>query len=299
MAEHPGDLSVNQHEAPIPRWSRRRCIAYAVAALIALIVAAAWINRSAIVDRIIAGQLSSLGVPGQYRLESAGVGKQVLTDIVIGDPAHPDLTIERAEVVIVPTFGLPTVGKVTLLRPRLHGTVRQARASFGSLDKLLFGKAAKPRGLPDLELVLVDGRARLDTDYGAIGLKADGRGNLSGGFAGVLAVAAPQLVAGSQAQACRADHAMLWGRLAVIATRPTFFGTAVLGALDCPARGLRQSDLAVQLTLDAAQTFDSFAGRIALTSRSIGLGALNLGRLMGQGNFSFAAGDLTARYRLA
>ena len=32
-----------------------------------------------------------------------------------------------------------------------------------------------------------DGRARLATDFGAVGIKAEGQGNLKSGFAGILA----------------------------------------------------------------------------------------------------------------
>ena len=196
MVEDPGELSENDKEAAPPRRRRAlRGLGWAAAVLAALL-ALAWFNRAAIVDRIISGQLSSLGLPGKYRLESAGLGTQVLTDIVIGDPAHPDLTVERAEVTVVPTFGLPTVGRVKLVRPRLYGTLRQAKASFGSLDHLLFAKSEKPAGLPDMDLVLVDGRARLATDYGVIGIKAEGQGNLSDGFSGIVTAAAPQAVAG-------------------------------------------------------------------------------------------------------
>ncbi|MFM2302421.1 MAG: hypothetical protein RLZZ84_2157, partial [Pseudomonadota bacterium] len=294
MVEDPGEHSEIDEQAPFSRrHGRWRKFGWAGVA-IALLLALAWFNRAAIVDRIISGQLSSLGLPGKYRLESAGLGTQVLSDIVIGDPAHPDLTIARAEIVIVPTFGFRTVGKVTLLRPRLYGTVRQARASFGSLDKLLFGKAEKPRGLPDMELVLIDGRARLDTDYGPVGIKADGRGNLNDGFSGFVAAVAPRLGFG----ACQIDRAALYGKVAVIAARPQFSGPLRLGVVTCPDPQLRLARADLQLELSAAQAFDSFRGGAELNGSGLDWHGTRLGKLAGRTAFSFAAGDLTARYRI-
>ena len=53
-------------------------------------------------------------------------------------PQAPDLTIERAEVAIRYRLGTPTLGRITLVRPRLFGTLRGGKLSFGTLDKALF-----------------------------------------------------------------------------------------------------------------------------------------------------------------
>ncbi len=50
----------------------------------------------------------------------------------------------------------------------------------------------EPFRLPDLDLRLIDARGRMDTDYGLVGLKLDGGGNLRGGFGGTLAAVAPR-----------------------------------------------------------------------------------------------------------
>ena len=70
--------------------------------------------------------------------EQVGPLTQVISSVVVGDPARPDFTAERAEIRIAPTLGLPTIGSVRLVRPRLYGTYRGGKLSFGSLDKLLF-----------------------------------------------------------------------------------------------------------------------------------------------------------------
>jgi hypothetical protein len=35
---------------------------------------------------------------------------------------------------IAPTFGIPAISKVTLIRPRLFGTIRQGKLTLGALD---------------------------------------------------------------------------------------------------------------------------------------------------------------------
>ena len=98
MVEQSGDVAEIEEEAPPPRRRRRWPRRLALALL--LILALGWFNRESIVDRIVSGQLKELGLPGRYTIESAGASRQVLTDIVIGDPAHPDLTVEKAVVEI-------------------------------------------------------------------------------------------------------------------------------------------------------------------------------------------------------
>lgn len=290
-ASEPAEMAP---DAPVARRRRGRWLLRGIGLLFALLLALAWFNRMAIVDRIVSGQLAGLGLPGKYRLESAGLGTQVLTDIVIGDPARPDLTIERAEVVIVPTLGLPTVGRVTLLRPRLYGTVRQAGASFGSLDKLLFGKSEKPAGLPDLDLRLIDGRARLDTGFGPVGIKAEGRGNVSGGFKGIIAAVAPRLAV----EGCETGRATLFGTVRIDQGQPRLAGPLRLGAVACPARGLRLDGVTLGLDLRGARSLDALAGQVTLAGNGLAASGLGVRQLAGDADFSLRTGDAIVRYRL-
>ena len=121
-----------------------------VAAVLAAVLLGAWLARERIAHKVINDRLENMGLPASYKIQTIGTKRQILTDIVIGDPAHPDLTVERAEVQIVPTFGLPTIGRVTLVRPRLFGRIADGKISFGSLDKVLFANKAGPKGLPTL-----------------------------------------------------------------------------------------------------------------------------------------------------
>ena len=123
---------------------------------------AAWLQRDTIAGNVIASQLASSGVRATYRIGEIAPGQQVLTNIVIGDPAHPDLTIARATVTLVYRLGLPRIGSVRLEQARLYGRVIDGKPSFGTLDRLLFAKAEPgkpPAALPDLDVIFDDARA--------------------------------------------------------------------------------------------------------------------------------------------
>ena len=149
-------------DEPPARRAGRRIGCYAalvVLAILAVGLAVLWLNRERIADNVIADELESLGIEASYEIERIGGRRQVLTDIVIGDPARPDLTIERAEVVIRHRLGFPAIAAVRLTRPRLYGTYRNGTLSFGTLDPLLFTGEEKPFELPDFVLAVTDGRA--------------------------------------------------------------------------------------------------------------------------------------------
>lgn len=295
MSDADGDFPETEDEAaPPPRFSRRRKVFVALAGVSLLGLGGLWLARENIANKVISGKLDDLGLPANYKIESIGPRHQVLSGVVIGDPAHPDLTVERVDVEIVPTLGLPTVGRVTLLRPRLYGTVRDAKASFGALDKLIFAKTEQPAGLPDLDLVLIDGRARILTDYGAIGAKAEGAGNLRGGFAGALAAVAPQLAL----PGCKADKASIYGKVSVTAAKPRFEGPLRLDSLACKGAGLTVGKTGLQLTAETNEHFDALGGKFGLTGGVLAWQGNRATGLKGSGDFNLARGDLTARYAL-
>ena len=116
-------------------------------------------ERERLADRIIASQLEKLKLQGTYKVEKIGPHRQVLTDIVIGNAGSPDFTAERAEIAIEPRFGIPTIEAVTLTRPRIYGTYRNGKLSFGALDPVLFkpDQAKQPFRLPDLVFQVLAG----------------------------------------------------------------------------------------------------------------------------------------------
>lgn len=281
-----------QAAAPPPRRRWRRGLGV-VLVLLVVALALAWWQREELAHRIIAGQLEQYELPGTYRLERVGPLTQVLTDVVIGDPARPDFTAERVEVTITPTFGLPTLGAVKLVRPRLHGAYRDGKLTFGSLDKALFAPGTAPPGLPDFDLELDDARARIETDLGVLGIKAAGHGNLRDGFAGQLAVAGPQLRAG----ACRLAGASAYGAVTTSDGKPGFKGPLRLAALACP--GVKLRDVALVVDATAAADFASARGTGRLAAGPLDLAGQRAGQLGGDLDLTWRSAGLIARYRLA
>ena len=186
----PVDESPRERERRFGRLGRVLAIFAGVMALVFVIV---WTQRERIADNVIGRELKSRGIPATYRVERIGARRQVLADIVVGNPRHPDLTVARAEVELIYRLGFPGIGRITLVKPRLYGSYRSGKLSFGTLDPLLFTGRKRAFELPRLDLKIADGRALLETDYGPLGIKSEGQGKLNDGFTGIVAVAAPQL----------------------------------------------------------------------------------------------------------
>lgn len=288
-------LEAQQEETPQPRRRRRWRREGAFALLVLAVLGAVWLARDKIADRIIAAQLDELNLPATYELEQIGAAQQIFKNVVIGDPRRPDMTIERVTIETSATFGIPTIGNVVLVRPRLFGSYIAGKPSFGTLDKLIFAESERPPGLPDLDLVVVDGRARLDSDVGTVGIMAEGKGNLRDGFVGTLAAVAPTLAGGG----CKAGKSTLYGTLASKDARLGFSGPLRLAELACRNQGLAVKEGAVQLDFKASETFTAVDGSYALTSSALNWQATRLAKLGGKGDFTFKQGDLTVDYAFA
>lgn len=262
--------------------------------LLALGLVALWLQRESLAHRIIAGQLARYDLPATYQLERIGPRTQVLSRVVVGDPARPNFTAERIEVRIAPTLGLPMIGSVRLVRPRLYGALQGGRLTFGTLDRVLFAPGApRTAGLPDLDLRLEDGRARIDTDYGPVGIKAEGRGNIRRNFAGRIAAIAPALQLGN----CRLNGASAYGALRSVEGAPQFSGPVRLGQAACPE--LTATGLAAQTELRADKSLTSLTGTAAIAGGPLDWSAQRALRLTGALDLSLRPGGQTVKADLA
>lgn len=300
MAQDNGD-SIDAADSavalPEPGGRQHLRLALKIAAIIfALLLALAWLSRERIADDVISSQLDTLGLPATYRIESIGPGRQVLGSVVVGDPARPDLTIERVEVTLAARFGAPSISSVRLVRPRIYGAFRDGKASFGSLDKLIYGgKPGAPFRLPDMAVDIVDGRGLIESAQGNVGLKLAGKGNLRGGFTGELAAVAPRL----EAAGCKASGATLYGTVRITGEQPRFMGPLRAGGLVCDSAGLRLARAAVSLDLAADKSLDGLDARLGLRGGQARLGKVTAAALGGTGALALRKGLLTVRYDLA
>lgn len=286
----------DQTDAPAPhrqRWIWR--VLLGLALLILLAAVTAWFSREEIADDLIGEQLEMLGLPATYEIERIGADKQILRNIVIGDPAQPDLTIERVVVNLNYGFGIPTVGLVSVENPRLFGSYRDGVVSFGALDDVLFAESDEPAGLPGINLELIDGRALMETDFGPIGVKAAGKGQLNDGFAGTLAAAAPDLGVG----ACQMRGGSLYGALAIEAGEPNFSGPLRVTELSCPNSAISVKNVAIQLDGGSDATFAAVSGSARLATGAASVAGNAVGGINGTLRGNWRDQGLNATYSLA
>lgn len=277
----------------LSRWKWRLALGLVLVAF--AVLALGWFSRERIADDVIAGQLEASDIPATYDIESIGPERQVLTNVVIGDPQAPDMTIERVEVRLRYRFGYPAIGRVTLVRPRLFGSLRDGKLSFGSLDNVLLRDTGEPPGLPDLDIALVDGRALIETDWGPVGLKATGEGELDDGFSGVLAAVAPELDGGG----CAGRGASLYGKVATAGGKPRIEGPLRLARLDCPGSGVALRKVAIAIEGTADRDFGGFEGQGKLATGAIALAGNRANGINGTFRAVWRDAALNARYSLA
>lgn len=206
---------------------------------------AAWISREQIASNVIDDYLAEAGVPATYDIIAIGPRVQVIENLVVGDPARPDLTVRRVELALGFGWTGPQVERVTLEGARGYGSYRDGRLSLGALDPLVFTESTAPPALPAINVVLRDARALLESDYGRVGLKLEGAGRLDDGFAGTLAAFAP----GFGTQSCRAEDATLYGTLTTASGVPKLAGPLRLGTLACGGVSMARADIGTVLTL--------------------------------------------------
>lgn len=273
-------------------WPRRAARAVAaLAVVLALALAAVWTQRERIAENVIAGEIRSRGIPMTYTVERIGGRRQVLGHVVVGDPRRPDLVVERAEVSLVYRLGFPRIGRVTLVRPRLYGSLRGGKLSFGTLDPLLFTGRKRAFQLPSLDLAIEDGRALIESDFGPLGVKAQGRGRLNDGFVGTLALAGPALAGGG----CSAARASFYGAVKVVAAKPSVAGPLRLGRLACAGRDLTLDDAALKIAAVLDKDVKGAAGTAKLVTGALGLGGTRIAALTADTRFTYRDRGLTMR----
>jgi hypothetical protein len=254
-----------------------------------------WATRKTIADHFIEGQLHDLGLPGSYDVVAIGPGEEIIRNLVIGDPARPDLTVAEVRVRTRLRFGFPGLGRITLVRPRLYGQVVRGRVSFGTIDKVLFTGSKAPFRLPDYDIAIEDGRGRIDTDYGPVGIKLEGEGALRDGFAGAIAAVAPRI----EAQGCTIQGASIYGKLSVSGEKPRFTGPLRLADLRCPARGLGLAHAGLQADVTFTQALDGAEGELGLATGATQASQGRVERLKGSTHFTYGRQALIARYDVA
>lgn len=237
--------------------SRKRWVTYGalgVAVLVPLAVGIAWMQRKPIAADLIGGELAKRGVRATYDITAVGTRLQRIENIVVGDPANPDLTARWAEVdTSIGLFG----AKVRAVRAsgvRLKGRLVGNQLKLGDVDKLLPAPTGEPFSLPDIDIALADARMRLDSDYGPIGARFDGNGNPAGVFKGKLALVAPQVARND----CTGKGMTAYVDLATAGRKIAVNGPVRAARISCSGSNAQDVTLALDATL--SERFDSWTG---------------------------------------
>ena len=118
-----------------------RALGLFVAGIVGLLLLAllgVWLARKPIADNVIARELARRGVRATYHLDRIGLRTQRISNLVIGDPARPDLVAKSAQVEMrIKLNGGVEVFRIVARGVRLRGRVVGNRVSWGEVDKLL------------------------------------------------------------------------------------------------------------------------------------------------------------------
>ena len=109
-----------------------------------MLLAIAWSQRTRLADNFVRDQITSRNIQASYEIDAIGLRTQRLKNIILGDPANPDLTAKMVEVDIIIGFGSPTIRSVRANGVRVRGQYRGGKFSFGEIDKFLDPTSKEP-----------------------------------------------------------------------------------------------------------------------------------------------------------
>ncbi|WP_235525182.1 MULTISPECIES: YdbH domain-containing protein [unclassified Sphingomonas] len=257
--------AVTTDARPRGRMRRRFVRVLLVVCLIVLSIAALlWTQRKPIADNLVRRELERRGVSARYRVAEIGFGRQRLVDVVIGNPSRPDLVADWVDVDTNIGLNGARVTGARVGQARLRATLSpDGTVSFGEIDKLLPPPSGKPFALPDFAVAVNDGRIRLTTPYGIVGLKVAGKGRLRDGFTGRLAAVSEALALNG----CKIERLASALSVRIVGGRPSVTG---------PVRAQRAAcgEVAVvapvaDLDLSLGEAFDRWRGKAGIRAARV------------------------------
>ncbi len=266
-----------------------------LAILFAGVLIAVISQRQEIARELLSDELEKQGIDAIYEIEEIGLERQIVRNIKIGDTDAPDATIDRMIIDLRPKWGAVAIDRINVEGLRIYGSYKDGKLSFGALDPYLQSDSGERPELPEWHLTLKDARGQIDTDYGMIGLSADGSGYLQNGFRGNIAVISRQL----EHDGCTIGRPTLYGEITMRSGRPKFNGPARFDSLTCPAKNVRMGQSDIQLALDISDDFETLRGEtVADIGKARFFGAVSE-RIEANTEFSWNAGSLTGQTDLS
>ena len=262
--------------------------------LVALLVV--WTQRRPLANDVLAREMERRGVQATYRLDRVGLRTQQISNLVIGDPANPDLTARVAQVQMrIHLTGRVEIYRVVARGVRLNGRVVNRRVSWGQLDRLLPPPSGKPFTLPDVTVDVADTSISLLTPYGPLGVAVEGAGNLTGGFRGRLAAASPHLDAGR----CTLSGMRAAVAISVSARRPRVSGPLAASSFRCPASNIAIRQPRFEIDSRFSEAFERFTGRGRMSAAALAAGVNGLAGMNADLTFAGEPTRILGSVRLA
>jgi hypothetical protein len=265
-------------------------VALGLLILLVVAIAAVWIERRPIAVHYLKGEFERRGVTASYHLDRVGLRTQEVRNLVIGDPKRPDLVAKFAHIETrLKLNGNFEVYRIVARGVRLRGRLVRNRISWGQIDRMMPPPSNKPFALPDFAVDISDASIALATPYGPVGLALQGRGKLSGGFAGRAAIASPRVAPGR----CAATSVFANVAVAVVARRPRIDGPVTAGSFVCPASRFAVAAPRFDAKASFNESFTTIDGSGRMAMMSLIAGANGLANFVGDIGFKGALNDVS------
>jgi len=269
-----GDVDVQPDKGA--QWKRR--IFGGVGILLALLLLFAWAQRNNIADHFVQNAFAERGIKARYTIDTIGFRTQRIRDLVIGDPARPDLTAKLVEINVALNFAGATVRDVHADGVILRGRYADGTLSFGELDKFRDPKSAEPFEWPDIAINIKNARARLDTPWGVMHAGLDGSGLLRNRFAGKLSLRAPSI----SAAGCSAADMKFDGKLLLEWREPRLIGPITATNAKCSSLGIALVAPRFDTNLKLSERFDAWDGSLAYAADGLRISQVQLQGISGK-----------------
>ncbi len=204
------------------------------------------------------------GVQATYTLDRVGFRTQQVSNLMIGDPAKPDLTVRRAVIQLrIKWNGSVEIYRIAARGVRLKGKLLPSgKVSWGQIDKLL--PAPERQALPAARYQRRPSRRDHRTWLRPMAewdLRSPAKAICPADLPGKLAASSPGLAFG----ACRLGQFRGFVDVGVTARRPHVKGPIGAQGLVCPASNLRLAQPRMEIDSSFAEAFDQFDGHGRLT----------------------------------
>jgi translocation and assembly module TamB len=271
-------------------------VALGFVVLLLVAIVAVWIERQPIATHYLKGEFERRGVTASYHLDRVGLRTQEVTNLVIGNPRRPDLIARFAHIETrLKLNGNFEVYRIVARGVRLRGRLVHNRVSWGQVDRMMPPPSNKPFALPDFAVDISDASIALATPYGPVGFALQGRGKLSGGFAGRAAIASPRVAPGR----CAATSAFANVAVAVVARRPRIDGPVTAGSFVCPASRFAVAAPRFDARASFNESFTTIDGSGRMAMMSLIAGANGLANFVGDISFKGALNDVSGGVSLS